>query len=188
MSMRTNIFTKNLELTEAIRQYIQKKTSRLDRYLNDINEIRVDVSYSKTARASNDRHIAQITLHGRGFILRAEERSDDLYSAIDLVTDKVQRQIERYKGKRERGITSGKPIKEYLSDVEGQESVREEDSPIVRRKKFKLTPMDELEAIEQMKQLGHEDFFIFYNLKSNAINVLYRRRDGTYGLIEPLLE
>jgi putative sigma-54 modulation protein len=186
--MKTNIFTKNLELTETIQQYILKKTSKLDKYLNEIDEIRVDVAYSKTARSTNDRHIAQITLYGRGFILRAEERSDDLYAAFDQVTDKIQRQIERYKGKRERGKTSGKPIKEYLSESEKQGGTQEENSPIVRRKKFKLSPMDELEAIEQMKQLGHEDFFVFYNLKSNGINVLYRRRDGTYGLIEPLLE
>jgi len=185
MNLKVEIFTKNLELTDAIKNYVHKKTGKLDHFLKEIEDIRVDLSYSKTARNAKERYISQITLRGRGFILRAEERSDDLYSSVDLVVNKIERQIERYKGKRYRSLSSFKPtlatVTQKSTDIENQETT----SPIVRRKRFKLIPMDELEAIEQMNLLSHEDFFIFFNVKSQAINVLYRRRDGNYGIIEP---
>jgi putative sigma-54 modulation protein len=185
MNQKVDTFTKNLELTDAIRDYILKKTGKLDRFLKEIEDIRIDLSYSKTARNTKERYISQITLRGRGFILRAEERSDDLYSAIDLMVNKIQRQIERYKGKRYRSLSSIKPIIEKVTQKSTEIEPQEISSPIVRRKRFKLIPMDELEAIEQMNLLSHEDFFIFFNVKSQAINVLYRRRDGNYGIIEP---
>ncbi len=103
---------------------------------------------------------------------------------MDTTLDKMQRQIERYKGKRERGRGDGTPA----SAIAPVEPITDDQSPapiIVRRKEFTLVPMDEAEAVEQMALLGHENFFIFYNANSNQINVLYRRRDGTYGLIEP---
>jgi len=183
MKSRTDIFVKNLELTEELNTYILKKTDRLDRYLNQIGEKRVDLAFSKTAREPSDRFVAQITLRGRGFILRAEERSDDIRTAIDRVLDKIERQIERYKGKKFRSKSGAKPEVDFSQrqDDESQQDL------IVRRKKFALVPMDEYEAIEQMNLLGHEDFFIFYNAESNAINVLYKRRDNTYGIIEPEL-
>jgi putative sigma-54 modulation protein len=99
--------------------------------------------------------------------------------------DKLQRQIERYKGKRQRG-RNGRGAPEAVSPP--VEEVEEEAGPtIARRKRFPVAPMDELEAIEQMSLLGHESFFVFFNVASNSINVLYRRRDGTYGLIEPVI-
>ncbi len=188
MSIKAEIFTKELELTETIENYINKKTQKIERFLDEIEDIRVDISYSKTARDISDRYIAQITLHGPGFVLRAEERSNELYSAFDLVMEKIQRQIERYKGKRDRTQTSAKSIKEVFSESENTEAPSPQLSEIVRRKKFKLTPMDEIEAIEQMKLLGHEDFFVFFNMKTNSINILYRRRDGNFGIIEPIME
>ena len=185
MNLKVDTFTKNLELTDAIRDYIHKKTGKLDRFLKEIEDIRIDLSYLKTARNAKERYISQITLRGRGFILRAEERSDDLYSAIDLMVNKIQRQIERYKGKRYRSLSSSKPIVEKATQKSADVEIQEISSPIVRRKRFKLIPMDELEAIEQMNLLSHEDFFIFFNVRSQVINVLYRRRDGNYGIIEP---
>lgn len=181
MSSKTDIFVKNLELSQDIENYIEKKTSRLDRYLKQIDEKRIDLAFVKTARKPANRFVAQITLRGRGFILRAEERSSDIKTAIDQVLDKIERQIERYKGKKYRSRNDATPTSALLKEVK-----EEQEKPlIVRRKKFGLFPMDELEAIEQMNLLGHEDFFIFFNANTNAINVLYKRRDGSYGLIEP---
>jgi len=181
---KIDIFTKDMELTDEIRDYINKKTTRLYRYLNNIDEIRVDLTHAKTAREATNRFVAQITLRGRGFILRAEERAEEIKAALDLVLDKIERQVDRYKGKRSKARTSAPPI----SDITA-EGISEPVEPLIaRRKKFALVPMDELEAIEQMNLLGHEDFFIFYNAETNSINVLYKRRDGSYGIIEPELE
>jgi putative sigma-54 modulation protein len=185
MAMEIEIFARNLEVTERIQKYVTKKVSKLDRYLDNIDEARVDLAYMKSARSAEDRQVAQITIRGKGFILRSEERADDIFAAVDTAIDKMQRRIERYKGKRFRGRGNGKSV----SDVASTSVIEEEtEQPIIaRRKRFALTPMDENEAIEQMELLGHENFFIFFNAKTNAINVLYKRRDGTYGLIEPEL-
>ena len=180
---KIDVFTKEIELTDDIREYINKKVARLYRYLNQIDETRVDLTHAKTAREINNRFVAQITLRGRGFILRAEERAEDIKSALDLVMDKIERQVDRYKGKKFRG--RGTAI--TASDLLVEEPVEDTKPLIARRKKFNLIPMDELEAIEQMNLLGHEDFFIFFNANSNSINVLYKRRDGSYGIIEPEL-
>ncbi len=186
MSKDVNIFAKNLTLTEDLQKYVTKKASKLDKYLKTIDDIRVDLSYVKTARESTDRFIAQITLRGKGFILRAEERADEIKTAVDKMMDKIERQIERYKGKKYLKRTEN--FKESSVIAESVAETAEEGRPLIaRRKTFTLVPMDEMEAIEQMNLLGHEDFFIFYNAKTNKINVLYRRRDGTYGLIEPII-
>lgn len=184
MALKVDIFTRNLDLTDQLKEYINKKVSKLDRFLPGIDETRVDLAYAKSARNAADRQVAQITIRGRGFILRTEERADDMFAAIDLSLDKMQRMIERFKGKRHRGRAEGTPATSLA--VEAATAVETEPTPvIVRRKQFTLVPMDEAEAIEQMNLLGHEDFFIFFNVNSNSINVLYRRRDGAYGLIEP---
>ena len=183
MSSKTDIFVKDLELSEDLNDYIEKKSSRLDRYLNQIDEKRIDLAFLKTAREPENRYVAQITLRGRGFILRAEERSSDIKIAVDQVLDKIERQIERYKGKKYKNRNGAVPLSEILKEKKDTQ-----EKPLVaRRKKFRLIPMDELEAIEQMNLLGHEDFFIFFNAYTNAVNVLYKRRDGSYGLIEPEL-
>jgi putative sigma-54 modulation protein len=188
MNEHVEIFAKNLELTEAIKGYIEKKVSKLDRFIREIDETRFDITYSKSARNVNERHSAQITLHGSGFILRAEERSDDLYAAIDLVMDKILRQIERYKGKKYRSLTAAKNAAEGKEITDSEQNLILEKPIIVRRKRFKLSPMGEMEAIEQMNMVGHEDFFIFFNNQTNKMNIVYRRRDGNYGVIEPELE
>lgn len=184
MTVEVQIFAKNVELTEAIRDYINKKAAKLNRFMKKGSETRFDISFSKTARNANERNSAQITLRGPGFILRAEERSEDMYAAIDLVMDKILRQIERYKGKQSR---SHQASPDLLMEQQGKEEAVEKYK-IVRRKHFKISPMNEADAIEQMTLLGHEDFFIFFNNKTNKINIAYRRRDGNYGLIEPELE
>jgi putative sigma-54 modulation protein len=184
MDFKVEISAKNMEVTERISDYINKKVAKFDRLLPIIDEVRIDLSHLKNARSLDDRNVAQITVRGKGYILRAEERADDIFTALDTTLDKMQRQIERYKGKRERGRGDGTPASEVVP-MEPVLEDKTEQPVVVRRKEFTLVPMDEAEAIEQMALLGHENFFIFFNAYSNQINVLYRRRDGTYGLIEP---
>lgn len=183
--MKIEMFAKNMEVTDRINEYVNKKVGKLDRFLTDIEDIRVDLSHIKSARSAADRHVAQLTIHGKGYILRTEESASDLFTAVDASLEKMQRQIERFKGKRSRGRGDGTPASE-VAPVADQGIEAEAPAPaIVRRKSFTLIPMNEEEAIEQMALLGHENFFIFYNADTNAINVLYSRRDGTFGLIEP---
>src|SRR5512138_1527101 len=184
MALKVDVYTRSLELTDRIHEYVNKKVSKLDRYLPDIEETRVDLAFNKSARNAADRHVAQITLHGKGFTLRSEEGADDLYTAIDAVMERMQRQIERYKGKRHRGRGDGTPASEVAPEP-AAEAEPLEVPVIARRKQFVLVPMDEMEAVEQMNLLGQEHFFVFYNANTSTVNVLYRRRDGTYGLIEP---
>lgn len=184
MDLKIDIYTKNMELTDRVKEYVEKKVGKLDRIVSNVEEVRVDLAGVKTARNAADRNVAQITIRGKKYILRAEERADDILAAIDKSVDKMQRQIKRYKEKHQRGIGVGTAAADLIA-VPEEEVVAESEQPIVRRKKFVLTPMDELEAIEQMKLLGHEDFFLFYNASTSSINVLYMRRDGTFGLIEP---
>jgi len=183
MALDVEIYGHGMDVTDRIRDYVTKKASKLDRYLNEIEETRVDLSYVKAARSAADRQVAEITARGKGFILRSEVRSDDIFASFDTAMDKMQRRMERYKGKHYRGRYNGRSAAE-VTLVE--EEPAEEEAPIIaRRKRFVLAPMDELEAVEQMTLLGHENFFVFFNANTSAINVLYRRRDGTYGLIEP---
>lgn len=187
MTLEVDIYGRGMQVTDRIEEYVNKKVSKLDRYLPGIEEARVDLAYVKSARSAADRHVAQITVWGKGFILRAEDRSDDVFAALDIALDRIQRRIERYKGKRYRGRGDGRSI----ADMTMPEALEEEEETgdlgpvIARRKRFLISPMDEYEALEQMALLDHEDFFVFFNANTNAVNVLYRRRDGTYGLIEP---
>lgn len=184
MAFEVEIYGRNIEITERIQGYMEKKVSKLSRFINNLDEVRVDLAYVKSARSATDRQVAQITLRGKGFILRSEERADDIFTAFDSALSKMQRRIERFKGKHFRGRGDGKSVADLV--VEKEEVQTEDALPeIVRRKHFLLHPMDEVEAIEQMGLLGHEDFFVFFNANTNSINVLYKRRDGKYGLIEP---
>lgn len=184
MDLKIDIFTRNMDVNDRLQEYVEKKVSKIGRVLSGVEETRVDLAYIKSARNSSDRQVAQITIRGKGFILRTEERADDIYAAIDESVEKMQRQISRYKGKKERGRGDGTPASAVAPEPEIDEEI-EEAPYIARRKSFTLVPMDEVEAIEHMKLLGHENFFVFYNANTNTINVLYTRRDGTYGLIEP---
>jgi putative sigma-54 modulation protein len=182
MAVKVEVSARNMELTDHIKDYVIKKASKLDRYLSELEFIKIDLSYVKSARDANDRNVAQITARGHRAMLRTEERADDLFAAFDSAVDKMQRQAERYKGKRTRGRGDGRSAAEVAPSPEDG---REEAVLVARRKTFDLIPMNEDEALEQMKLLGHENFFIFFNVETNSINVLYQRRDGTYGLIEP---
>jgi putative sigma-54 modulation protein len=179
---------KNVEITDWLREYVEKKVNKLDRYLPDINEARVELSTENT-RSSQDRQVAQLTVRSNGLILRAEERTDDMFAAIDAVIDKMHRQIARYKGKREdrwqgQGPARGEVDLPPLDEEILEELAEAQERRIVRVKRFVVSPMDEEEAIEQMELLGH-DFFVFFNPNTGKLSILYRRRDDNYGLLEP---
>ena len=185
MTVEVDIFARNLEVDDRIRNYVTKKASKLDRYLSEIEQVRVDLDYIKSARDATDRFVAQITVRGRRALLRTEERSDELTTAFDLAIDKMQRQMERYKCKHYRGRREGRATVE-VAPVPVKE-IAEQENVISHRKKFDITPMSEADALEQMRYLGHDNFFIFLNIETDRICVLYRRLDGTYGLIEPTI-
>jgi len=183
MAVKVDIFGHNLEVDDSTRDFVTKKASKLDRYLNEIEQVKVDLEHRKSARSATDRYVAQITVRGRRALLRTEERSDELRTAFDQTIDKMQRKLERYKGKHYRGRRNGRSMAEVAPILE---KVPEEQASVVsRHKTFDLIPMSEADALEQMKLLGHENFFIFFNIETGTINVLYHRRDGTYGLIMP---
>jgi putative sigma-54 modulation protein len=187
MTQKIETIARNMRLTDNTREYVEKKAAKLERYLQEIEEIRVELSHIKSARSAQDRQVAQITLHGRGFILRSEERADDIHAAFDTALDKMQRQVDRYKGKHYRGRGDGRSAAEVVPEDVPVDETGELLPLIGRRKKFVVLPMTEDEAVEQMRLLGHDNFFVFFNAEQNAIQVLYRRRNGTYGLIEPVV-
>jgi putative sigma-54 modulation protein len=186
---------KNFVVSERIREYVEKKVHKLDRYLPSIDEARVEISQEKT-KSAKDRNVVQVTLRANGAILRAEDRSEAIYACIDNVVDKIHRQIVRYKGKRvdrRQGQLGNKQNQnsdqEELPALEPEivaALAEEQERKIVRTKRFLVSPMTEDEAIEQMELLGH-NFFIFYNVNVERINVLYQRGDNDYGLLDPEL-
>jgi putative sigma-54 modulation protein len=185
MAQKLEIFGSEFEVTDHIRDYVTKKVEKFDRHSNIIDDIRVDLAYIKAARSAADRYVAQMTVRGKGFIMRAEERADDIRTAMDTTVDKLSRQIVRFKEKRSHARGDGKSTADIAMEIEANSEDVEVAPTIARRKSFPVIPMDEVEAIEHMKLLGHDNFFIFCNAKSGLVNVLYRRRDGSYGLIEP---
>jgi putative sigma-54 modulation protein len=187
MTPKIEIAGRNMRLTDNTQDYVEKKAVKLERYLQEVEEIRIELTHLKSARNAQDRQVAQITLHGKGFILRSEERADDLHAAFDAALDKMQRQIDRYKGKHYHGRGNGRPAAEVVEEEPPVDETGELLPLIGRRKKFIVLPMTEDEAVEQMRLLGHDNFFIFFNAEQNSIQVLYRRRNGTYGLIEPVV-
>ncbi len=187
MANNIDVVARNMRLTDNTREYVEKKTAKLERYLQEIDEVRVEMSHVKAARNATDRQVAQITVRGKGFILRTEERADDLHAAFDAALDKMQRQIDRYKGKHYHGRGDGRSAAEVVEEEMPVDETGELLPLIARRKKFIVLPMNEDEAVEQMRLLGHDNFFVFFNAEQNSIQVLYKRRNGTYGLIEPVV-
>lgn len=190
--MELKIQARNVDVTPRLQEHIEKKVSKLDRYLPNIRELRVDLAMEHR-KQGQDQCIAQLTLSNtRGVILRSEEKKQtDMMAALDVALDKMYRQIERYKGKRKRRATDR--FAETDADLAAMEPVPldvepedEEKTAVVRRKRVSLVPMTEDEAIDQMELLGHS-FFIFYNAETAKIGVLYRREDGNYGVLEPEL-
>ncbi|HDQ72194.1 MAG TPA: ribosome-associated translation inhibitor RaiA [Chloroflexi bacterium] len=178
--MDVTVFTRNMEMTPRLEDYVDQKVGKLDRYLPSIDEARVDLSVENTRNAAHSQ-VAQLTVRVRGKILRAEERTQDIFTSIDAVLDKMYRQIARYKGRRQNRFqvaVEPLPIEDLM------EEMGEQEGEIVRVKRFDLLPMSTEEAIEQMELLGHS-FYIFFSADEDAVNVVYKRADGNYGLLQP---
>lgn len=178
--MQITITARNLEITEPLKRYAEEKIARLQKFINQITSAHVILSVEK------HRQIAEVTLHVREHTIRGEESSADLYSAIDLVADKIERQILRYKEKivDHSGPGLGRSQSEEETVLAEGESFSEDGPRIVKTKRFAMKPLSPDEAAVQMSLLGH-NFFVFRNARTQEVNVLYRRRDGDYGLIEP---
>lgn len=185
--MKVTVRGRNVEVTEWIEEYVAKKGKRLERLVPDVDEMRCEIAETN-ARSDNDRFTVQLTLWANGQILRAEETTADIFQSIDQSTDKIVRQVERFKGRadsvrRKAAVNHQQSVEATL--VQEEEAVATEDeTTIVRRKQFDMQPMTEEEALEQMELLGH-DFYLFYNVDTRSTNLIYRRRDGNYGLLQP---
>lgn len=173
--MKYNIRGNKLEVTDAINEYIKNKLSKVEKYLDDNEEVEAKALISAKGKDQK----VEVTIWSGKYNIRAEETNVDLYAAIDLVIDKIEKQIRRYKDK----LTSKKTKTEVVPDMEIEDYFEEDGQTIVRRKEVFLKPIDEEEAITQMELLGHT-FFVFKNVDTNKINVVYKRNDGDYGVIE----
>lgn len=170
---------KHIEVTDAIRNYIEKRLNKIERHFDHILEVIVTLSVEK------NRQIVEVTLQVSRALIRAEEETDDMYASIDKVADKLERQIQKYKEKyfqRPRPGTERKELVEEGVNVEDGES--NGIAKIVKTKRFAIKPMSVEEAAMQMDLLGHS-FFVFANDNTNKVNVIYKRKDGNFGLIEP---
>lgn len=173
--MKFNIHGKKLEVTDSIRTYIEEKLGRLDKYFENPDEITTTV----LIKLRGNDQVVEATINANKFVLRGEESNKDLYASIDKVSDKVERQIRKNKTRMKKKVN-----KEYISDfVLDFEESEENDNVIVKRKVIENKPMNEEEAILQMELLGHE-FFAFKNETTNDVNILYKRKDGNYGILE----
>lgn len=177
----------NIEVTPAIREYVEKKVGKVERYFDEMPESTAHVNLSTYPDNSAK---AEVTIPLPYITLRAEETSEDLYGSIDLVVDKLERQIRKHKTKINRKARETGLVEQSTLDVDlGEDIEEEEEQPfeVVRTKSLNLKPMFGEEAILQMEMLGH-DFFIYEDADTMSTNVVYKRDDGNYGLIETNLE
>ncbi len=173
--MKITVSGKNMVVTDALRNTVEKKLNKLEKYFNE------DVEVNSTVSVEKNRHIFEVTIPFTRTILRAEEVTDDMYTSIDKAVDVLERQIRKHKTKLQKRYHNGGTIKfENITQL----SQGENDLKIVKTKKFAMKPMDEQEAVLQMELIGHS-FFVFKNAETDEVNVVYRRKDGNYGLIEP---
>ena len=175
--MKYNIRGDKLEVTDAINNYVESKLDRLNKYFKED-----DILANVLLRVRGNSQIIEVTIPTDKFILRSEEEDKDLYAAIDLVTDKLERQIRKNKTRLNKQNLDNK-TREFNFDYEITKDEEEENDIIVKRKNIEMKPMDEEEAVLQMNLLGHE-FFVYKDMNTNKVCVLYERKDGNYGLIE----
>ncbi len=174
--MKYNIRGENTEITSSIRKYIEEKIGKLGKYFEDSDLLNVNVLIKIRGKEQK----IEITIPASHFTLRSEESHEDLYAAIDLTVDKLERQIRKNKTKLNSKIKKN-IISNFELDLE--DSFDFDDSKVLKRKKLDMKPMDEEEAILQMNMLGHS-FFVFKNTDTDSVCVLYIRKDGNYGIIE----
>ena len=173
--MKYNIRGDKMVITDAIKDYTENKLSRLEKYFKDD-----DIKANVLARVRGNSQIVEVTIPTSKYVLRSEEENEDLYAAIDLVTDKLERQIRKNKTRLNRNVKDN--IKEFNFDYEVKDEEASKEK-IVKRKNIETKPMDEEEAILEMELLGHS-FFVYKDMDTNNTCVLYKRKDGDYGLIE----
>ena len=176
--MKVTVIAKNIELTPAIKDMVEKKISKLDKYFDPNVEAKATLSVQK------NRQIIEVTIPFNGVILRGEEGTEDLYKSIDLVEEKLERQIRKQKTKLSRRNSTGSLRYPDFNSIDTNEEEDEEDSKVVKTKSFDVKPMSSEEAILQMELLGH-NFFVYQDWKTSKVNVVYKGKDGNYGLIEP---
>lgn len=183
--MQFSIRGQQIEVTSALKEYVDKKLSKLEKYIDAPPTSEGTVTLS----VIRDQHTVEVTIPLPGLTLRAEDRSGDMYASIDAVVDKLERQIRKHKTKLNRKFRQEGSLKTFFVDgaangnVAVEESDTDDDLEVVRNKRFTLKPMDVEEAILQMNMVGH-NFFVFSNIDTSEVNVVYRRNDGKYGLIE----
>jgi len=174
--MKYNIHGKKIEVTDSIKKYIEEKIGKIEKYLSNPEDITAKV----VIRISGREQVVEVTIPIQKIVLRCEERHDDLYAAIDKVSDKLERQIRKNKTRMQRRVSKNETIG---FDLNFEGSKDEDEQVIVKRKEIEMKPMSEEEAILQMNMIGH-DFFVFRNVKTGEVDVLYARKDGNYGIIE----
>jgi len=179
--MELKITGKNMELTPTVRRYIERKLGKLNRYLPNIIESKVEFSEEKT-KSPQQHFVVRVTVSGNNIRLHSEERGEDLFQAIDKIAAIVTRQLEHHKGKLyKKGRGNSFARGEFREEIETTKAPE-----VVKVKRFAMKPMSVTEAADQMELLGH-NFFLFLNADTDELNLLYRRKDGNYGLIEPEL-
>ncbi len=189
--MKLVIHGKNIEITDAIREYVQSKIEKaVSHFQNITNEVDVHLSVARNPRI-NPRQAAEVTIYANKTVIRAEESSESLYASIDLVADKISRQLRKYKERLQNkksnvpvvDETAVETVAEVLPDLIGDRTP-ELPEEVVRTKYFAMPPMTMSEALEQLQMVGH-DFYMFHNVETGEINVIYERNHGGYGIIQP---
>ena len=173
--MKFNIHGKKIDVTSSIKSYIEEKIGRLDKYFENPD----DITATALIKLRGNDQVVEVTINGNSFVLRGEESHKDLYAAIDKVTDKIERQIRKNKTRLKKKVNKD-IVKGFALNFE---EIEQNDDVIVRRKTIEDKPMSEEEAILQMELLGHE-FFAFKNVETKDVNIIYKRKDGNYGILE----
>ena len=180
--MKLQVKGRNVDVTDALFNYSERKLGKLARHLSDESRCELELAIEHNPSIT-DKQVAEATVWTKGPVLRARESSTDMYASIDLVADKLERQVKRYRNRRTR--KGAQHIATHTAPpAEAAALPDEEEAVIVKSKRFNMKPMPPEEAMLQMELIGH-DFFVFVNADSEDVNVIYKRRDGNYGLIEP---
>lgn len=179
VAMQVVVKGTNIDVTSALRSYVEKKATRLEKFFQEDQEILVDV----TLRVEKEIHVAEVTMDLKGLVLRGEGKTPDMYVSIDSAFDRIERQFTKFRSKLQKRV-QGPKISQIAPPVDESSDKEVKEFKVVRTKRFAFKPMDVEEAIMQMELLGH-DFFVFSNSANDEINVVYKRKDGNYGLIEP---
>ena len=178
---------KHMQVTPALRAYAEEKLGRIVRYFDQVHDAQVVLSVERRRGDLGKAQVVEVTVHGDGVVLRGEEASADMYASIDLVAEKLKKQIEKYRSKfidRRRLAESRKKTAQLAASRRALRRADARESQVVRVKRFAMKPMTAEDAALQMELLGH-DFFVFRNAKTMEVNVVYRRTAGNYGVIEP---